>query len=151
MEENYPAMELYCQNNSEFVFREDTSGYTFSIPCDIVAQGSEAIVDYGVNSLIEQVYYEDYDCEFWDCIGKTSSPLFLISEKAKNYWNSKFYLALMASVVLAALTTVLGMIPLLFDAFFISMAVTIMFGLTFATLLTLIMVPVLYSMFFQIE
>ncbi len=54
-------------------------------------------------------------------------------------------------VVLAALTTVLGMIPLLTDAFFASMAVVIMFGLTFATLLTLIVVPVLYSIFFRIE
>ena len=103
IEENYPMVELYCQNNSEFVFREDSSGYTFTISCDIIAQGPEAIVDYGINSLVEQVYYEDYDCEFWDCIGKTASPLFLVSEKARNYWNSKFYLALMVSVALIVL------------------------------------------------
>lgn len=49
-------------------------------------------------------------------------------------------------VTMAALTTILGMVPLLFDAFFASMAVTIMFGLGFATLLTLIVVPVMYSL-----
>ncbi|MDF1655191.1 MAG: efflux RND transporter permease subunit [Coxiellaceae bacterium] len=54
-------------------------------------------------------------------------------------------------VVLAALTTVLGMAPLLFDAFFASMSVTIMFGLSFATVLTLIIVPVLYVIFFRIK
>jgi multidrug efflux pump subunit AcrB len=54
-------------------------------------------------------------------------------------------------VSMAALTTVLGLIPLLADAFFISMAVTIMFGLTFATFLTLLFVPVLYAMFFKIR
>lgn len=54
-------------------------------------------------------------------------------------------------VSLAALTTVLGMIPLLADAFFAAMAVTIMFGLTFATVLTLIVVPVLYASFFKIN
>ncbi len=54
-------------------------------------------------------------------------------------------------VTMAAVTTVLGMIPLVFDAFFISMAVTIMFGLTFATVLTLIVVPVLYALFFKIH
>lgn len=53
-------------------------------------------------------------------------------------------------VAMAALTTILGMIPLLQDAFFISMAVTIMCGLAFATLLTLIVVPVLYTIFFRI-
>ncbi|WP_018981969.1 efflux RND transporter permease subunit [Salinimonas chungwhensis] len=52
-------------------------------------------------------------------------------------------------VMLAVLTTVLGMLPLLWDAFFASMAVTIMAGLTFASLLTLVAVPVLYSLFFS--
>jgi multidrug efflux pump subunit AcrB len=56
----------------------------------------------------------------------------------------------MMPVMMAALTTILGMIPLLTDAFFIAMAVTIMFGLGFATVLTLIIVPVLYTIFFRI-
>lgn len=54
-------------------------------------------------------------------------------------------------VSMAALTTILGMLPLLQDAFFIAMAVTIMFGLGFATVLTLIVVPVLYALFFKIR
>lgn len=47
-------------------------------------------------------------------------------------------------VTLAALTTVFGMSPLLTDAFFREMAVCIMSGLLFATLLTLVAVPVFY-------
>ncbi len=54
-------------------------------------------------------------------------------------------------VALAAITTILGMAPLLFDAFFADMAVTIMGGLAFATLLTLIAVPVLYSLLFKVS
>ncbi|CAM2955294.1 efflux RND transporter permease subunit [Vibrio rarus] len=54
-------------------------------------------------------------------------------------------------VCMAAITTILGMIPLLPDIFFKPMAVTIMFGLGFATVLTLIVVPVLYRMFHKIE
>ncbi|WP_281558770.1 efflux RND transporter permease subunit [Thalassomonas sp. RHCl1] len=53
-------------------------------------------------------------------------------------------------VAMAAITTILGMIPLLFDAFFESMAVTIMFGLGFATVLTLIVVPVLFTLLYKI-
>ena len=53
-------------------------------------------------------------------------------------------------VLMAALTTILGLMPLLQDAFFISMAVTIMFGLGFATLLTLIIIPVRYAIFFRV-
>ena len=54
-------------------------------------------------------------------------------------------------VSMAALTTILGMLPLVLDAFFVSMAVTLMFGLGFATVLTLIFVPVLYSIIFGIR
>jgi len=54
-------------------------------------------------------------------------------------------------VSMAAATTILGMIPLLFDAFFSSMAVTIMFGLGFATILTLIVVPVIYAIVYRVE
>ena len=48
-------------------------------------------------------------------------------------------------VCMAALTTMLGMIPLVFDAFFSSMAVAIIFGLGFASVLTLVVLPVIYS------
>ncbi len=54
-------------------------------------------------------------------------------------------------VTLAAATTILGMLPLAFDVFFADMAVTIMGGLAFATLLTLLAVPALYSVFFKIH
>ena len=54
-------------------------------------------------------------------------------------------------VCMAAITTILGMVPLLFDAFFESMAVVIMFGLGFATVLTLIVIPVLYTLVYGIK
>ncbi|PAR83622.1 MFS transporter [Vibrio cholerae] len=54
-------------------------------------------------------------------------------------------------VCMAAVTTILGMIPLLPDIFFRPMAVTIMFGLGFATVLTLIVVPVLYRLFHHVK
>jgi multidrug efflux pump subunit AcrB len=54
-------------------------------------------------------------------------------------------------VIMGSLTTVLGVIPLLFDAFFQAMAVVLVFGLTFATLLTLVVIPALYVIFFGIS
>ena len=53
--------------------------------------------------------------------------------------------------VLMAATTILGMVPLLFDVAFGGMAATIIFGLTFATLLTLFVTPALYSLFYQVK
>ena len=52
-------------------------------------------------------------------------------------------------VAMAASTTALGMLPLFFDAFFISMAVTIVFGLIFATVLTMVVLPVFYAIIFR--
>ena len=57
----------------------------------------------------------------------------------------------MRPVCMAAITTVLGMIPLVIDPFFQGMAVTIMGGLTFATGLTLILVPVLFAIFYRVQ
>ena len=54
-------------------------------------------------------------------------------------------------VTMAALTTILGMIPLLPDAMFGSLAASIMGGLTFGTLITLLFIPVLYALFFHIR
>lgn len=54
-------------------------------------------------------------------------------------------------VTMAAITTILGVIPLLSDVFFAPMAVTIMFGLGFASILTLIVVPVLFALFYRVK
>ena len=54
-------------------------------------------------------------------------------------------------VVMGAFTTVFGIIPLYFDAFFKSMTVVLAFGLSFATLITLLVTPVLYALLFRIK
>jgi len=54
-------------------------------------------------------------------------------------------------VMMASLTTILGMIPLLGDDLFGSLAVTIMGGLLVGTLITLIVIPLYYSLFFKIK
>ncbi len=54
-------------------------------------------------------------------------------------------------VCLAAATTVLALLTLAPDVFWSAMAFTIMFGLTFGTMLTMFVVPVLYCIFFRVE
>lgn len=54
-------------------------------------------------------------------------------------------------VLMAATTTILGMVPLLFDIAFGGMAATIIFGLTFATALTLLVTPALYAIFYNVK
>ncbi|MBG6211185.1 multidrug efflux pump subunit AcrB [Labrenzia sp. EL_126] len=54
-------------------------------------------------------------------------------------------------VCLASATTVLGVIPLLPDVFWVGLAVTLIGGLTVGTILTMVMVPVLYATFHRIK
>ncbi len=54
-------------------------------------------------------------------------------------------------VVVASGTTILGMIPLLFDSLFGAMAATIMGGLFVATILTICVLPVCYSIFYSVK
>lgn len=53
-------------------------------------------------------------------------------------------------VVLGAATTILGVVPLLQDAFWVSMAMTIMAGLTFGTVITMVLVPTLCTTLYRI-
>ncbi len=56
-------------------------------------------------------------------------------------------------VLMTTLTTILGLVSLMIpaDPMFFGMAVVISFGLAVGTLLTLVLVPVLYAMFFRVE
>ncbi len=54
-------------------------------------------------------------------------------------------------VVLASVTTILALIPLLFDSLFAGMAATIMGGLFVATILTMCVLPVVYALFYKIR
>jgi len=54
-------------------------------------------------------------------------------------------------VALAAGTTVLGVIPLLQDVFWIGLAVTLMAGLSFGTLITMFLVPVIYAILYRVQ
>jgi multidrug efflux pump subunit AcrB len=54
-------------------------------------------------------------------------------------------------VIMASLTTILGMLPLITDPMYGSMAVAIIGGLIVGTLITLVFIPILYSVFYGIR
>ena len=54
-------------------------------------------------------------------------------------------------VMLASFTTILGMIPLISDAMYGSLAVTVIGGLAVGTLVTLLLLPILYSLVFKVK
>ena len=99
--DNIQGIEYYCMTHTNYVFVQNQ--FSLEIPCTVVDGGVDKIISYGIDQLIENIYYEEYDCEFWNCIKESDQPLVLISEKAKNYWFDKFKLALWISIIAFAL------------------------------------------------
>lgn len=92
----------YCrlQNGS---YTLDFEGFPINISCQTAALGPEAVVNQTVTSIISNIYYEEYSCDFWDCFDQEEFPFFLVSQKAHDYWKSKFFLLLFVSFALAVL------------------------------------------------
>jgi multidrug efflux pump subunit AcrB len=86
----------------------------------------------------------------WHCIG-CSNQFELEEGKEAEFALLDPCVSRVRPVMMAAITTMLGMIPLISDAFLGSMAITIIFGLGFASLLTLVVLPVMYSLMFKIN
>src|SRR3989344_2834638 len=100
IENNYDIMLNDCVNETVYSFSDDEFGVGIEIPCSVVAQGVEPVLDYSVNAYVEEQYSKEIDCNFFDCFGKTKSPMFLMSKKAQNYWQAKFYFFLVISLIL---------------------------------------------------
>jgi multidrug efflux pump subunit AcrB len=76
-----------------------------------------------------------------------------INENGRDMYDAIVYSALSRTlpVSMAAITTILGMLPLLPDPMFGAMATTIMGGLFVATILTLVILPVIFAIIFGIK
>ncbi|MBU1252455.1 MAG: hypothetical protein KKC96_02590 [Nanoarchaeota archaeon] len=98
---NFGNMEAHCANYSDYVFIFEEQ--TIVIPCSYLADGKEAVVNKTVNDFVDGIYYDNYDCSFWGCLSKEKFPFFLVSQKARDYWNGKFYFSLIASLILVGL------------------------------------------------
>ncbi len=122
-----PFIETYCQNNTEII--QNFEGYTFIFPCEIVEEGYNSIINYTLDYLIKDFYYKDYNCSFVKCFEETDIPLFLVSNYAKDYWNSLYKKFLLFDLILIGLIILLvekkSNSPILTGALFISSALII--------------------------
>lgn len=106
-EQVFLDMENRCQSLSAYSFTYEDLDFSLNIPCERITQGREQVIEYSVDVFLEKVYYDNYDCEFWDCVSNSEYPFVLMSAKAQTYWKSKFYLFLIVSLILAVLAFLL--------------------------------------------
>lgn len=105
VQQHRSEIESLCVNYPNYSF--EFQGYNLSLPCSQIMQGKNisatSLINESVKSFVKEIYYKDYNCGFWNCFGKNGFPFFLVSQQAKDYWTSKFYLSLIISLVLTAL------------------------------------------------
>ena len=62
-EEVFDLAKAYCANYTDYVFSRE--GYTIEIPCDVVVEGKESFINKTIENIVYEIYYKDYDCDFW--------------------------------------------------------------------------------------
>jgi len=105
--EKKPIIEVYCKNNSEFIFSNPNIKKPITISCNEFLENPDNLVQTPVSNLIEDKYYSFYDCNFFDCVQKTQDPFSLVSKHAQDYWKIKSLYLLVVLVLLALLLFIL--------------------------------------------
>jgi len=101
IDDAYPFMEIYCQNNSQYVFKQNE--YTFTISCDKLSEGKDAMIDNGINNIVKEIYYKEYNCQFIKCFANGEIPLFLFSKMSYDFFYNLFTITLIVSILLSIL------------------------------------------------
>ena len=107
VEEEFGEMEEYCLDNPVYVFSDEEFGQVFEIECDVVAQGSDAVVDSAIESFVEKIYSgqiesKDVSSVLEEVNTESKQPMFDFV-KLKNSVHSYFYIAWVAALVLFVL------------------------------------------------
>jgi hypothetical protein len=98
------AREL-CENNSGYTFQFQEQD--IEIPCEIIIKNTSEIIEFTIQNFTKEIYYQEYNCDFWNCFQETGKPFFLVSKKAQDYWYSKFYISLIATLAIIAILYIL--------------------------------------------
>lgn len=95
---NRILIEEYCKSNSDFIFSQQ--GLTFNVSCKDMNKSPSEIVNQTIKNFIKDLYYKQYNCNYWDCLNSSNLPTFLISKKSQIYWKNIFTYSLGASLLL---------------------------------------------------
>jgi hypothetical protein len=99
--QNYAFFDYYCKDHENYILTAEN--YTFDIPCSVALRGQQAIIDEGVSQFISQIYYQNYNCSFFQCFKQQAIPVFLISKLSHNSFLKFFFLSLFVSLLLLGL------------------------------------------------
>jgi hypothetical protein len=121
---NMATINKSCTTNSDYVF--SYQGYTFQFSCQY-ANSAQAIINDAIKNFVSNLYYQQYNCNYWDCFSKYTPPLFLISEKSQQYWYNLFYVSSIISILSAI--SLFFLFKRKYDLLFLSGGILVISGL----------------------
>ncbi len=95
---NYLRLVEFCIPHENIFLNSSEDSSVSNISCETVLEGPEAIIEEQVGEKIEDIYYKDYNCSFFECI--KSEPLALVSEKTHDYFQGKFRSMIFLNLIL---------------------------------------------------
>ncbi|MDP2672615.1 MAG: hypothetical protein Q8O84_02275 [Nanoarchaeota archaeon] len=101
--EQVKILQTYCKTNQDYAFNDETTNYTFVVPCETIAKGTDEIINAETEILIDEYYSKKYECGFLECFKDSESSFVIISQHAKDFWKKQFYTFLIVSFLLAVL------------------------------------------------
>jgi len=128
IEENKGLIDLYCLEQENLYINEQ--GIELNIPCTILTSDTDTILNYTLTQLIDQIYYQEYNCTLLQCIQQEEKPLVLVSEKAQNFWQVKSYWLMLISLIILILMILIAKNKA--TPFFISGIMTIITAIPFS-------------------
>lgn len=108
LNETQAVFNMYCQNQTEVVLESEDLPIDLNISCESLQQGEDAVINEVVNESIEQIYYDEYDCNVWDCLDNQEQVFFFFSEGFKNYVEAKSTLFLIIIIIVFILMLLLA-------------------------------------------
>ena len=103
IDEQVKILQTHCKTNQDYAFNDETTNYTFVIPCETIAKGTDEIMNAETEILIDGYYSKKYECEFLECFKESGGSFIIISQHAKDFWKKQFYTFLIVSFLLAVL------------------------------------------------
>jgi len=98
IEQYRPILKQYCNFNSAVTV--PVQGYNLSISCNgINSKSASEILNETMAAFADKVYHADYNCSYWHCFSQSAIPMFLVSQKSRDYWRGILRWSLLASLV----------------------------------------------------
>jgi hypothetical protein len=102
LEKDFAYLNDSCSPHEYFIFPFSEEFGEYNLSCSSLENVSSLNEEVS-KQFVNNFYYADYNCNFFNCFTNLENPLFIYSSSAKSYFNGKYYFFLTSSIILLIL------------------------------------------------